>query len=343
MFEYFFICRGISHRLSSAYHPQSNGRAEVAVKSAKRLLRSNTGSSGTLDTDRFLRAMMQLRNTPDPDCNLSPAAIVFGRPIRDAFAFINRLEKFSNKNIRPIWREAWQRKEEALRERFHRTAEKLNEHSRRLVDLNVGDRCYVQNQTGNFPKRWDRSGTVVEMYDHDSFAVKIDGTGRVTRRNRRFLRKFSPVSPVIQFQQLHTDLTKQTGTYTAYRPMHSSTSCPHRIPLLQSGQRSSSTPDPRFSAESFRDETPMPATTLTDEEIVNKVTDSDVIVPKKHSLISSPSSSSTDLPPLSIPASTQDNRATQDDQTFDNNIDSTRPRRTVRSPLRYEPETGAWI
>ena len=118
---------------------------------------------------------------------------------------------------------------------------------------------------------------------------------------------------------------------------------PHPIPLLQSGQRSSSTPDPRFSAESFRDETPMPATTLTDEEIVNKVTDSDVIVPKKHSLISSPSSSSTDLPALSIPASTQDNRATQDDQTFDNNIDSTRPRRTVRSPLRYEPETGAWI
>ena len=61
-------------------HPQSNGRAEVAVKSAKRLLRSNTDSSGTLDNDRFLRAMMQLRNTQHPDCNTSPAEIVFGRP-----------------------------------------------------------------------------------------------------------------------------------------------------------------------------------------------------------------------------------------------------------------------
>ena len=33
---------------------------------------------------------MQLQDNPDPDCNVSPAMmIVLGRPIRDAFAFIN--------------------------------------------------------------------------------------------------------------------------------------------------------------------------------------------------------------------------------------------------------------
>ena len=51
---------GVNHRISSAYNPQSNGRAEVAVKSAKRLLRSNTRPCGSIDTDRFLRAMVQL-------------------------------------------------------------------------------------------------------------------------------------------------------------------------------------------------------------------------------------------------------------------------------------------
>jgi len=55
-----FLSRlGVRHRLSSAYYPQSNGRAEVAVKSTKCLLRSNMGPAGTLDTDNFLRAMMQ--------------------------------------------------------------------------------------------------------------------------------------------------------------------------------------------------------------------------------------------------------------------------------------------
>ena len=85
---------GVKSRISSAYNPQSNGRAEVAVKSAKRLLRSNIGPTGSLDTDKLLRALLQLRNTPDADCNLSPAQIIYGRPIRDAFAFANRLEKF---------------------------------------------------------------------------------------------------------------------------------------------------------------------------------------------------------------------------------------------------------
>ena len=32
-----------------------------------------------------IKAMMHLRNTPDPDCNVSPAKIVFEWPICDAF------------------------------------------------------------------------------------------------------------------------------------------------------------------------------------------------------------------------------------------------------------------
>jgi hypothetical protein len=55
----------VCHRLSSAYNPQSNSHAEVAVKSAKRLLRQNTGPGGTLDTDKMLRGLLKLRNTPE--------------------------------------------------------------------------------------------------------------------------------------------------------------------------------------------------------------------------------------------------------------------------------------
>ena len=48
----------VGHRISSAHHPQSNIRAEVAVKSAKRLLRSNIDYLKRLDNDRFLGTMV---------------------------------------------------------------------------------------------------------------------------------------------------------------------------------------------------------------------------------------------------------------------------------------------
>ena len=190
---------GVRQRISSAYFPRSNGRAEVAVKSAKRLLHSNINASGSLDNDRLLQGLLQLRNTPDPDCHLSPAQIIFGRPIRDTFSFLNRLDKFSNHSVRPVWREAWSDKESALRTRFAKSTEQLNQNARPLPPLNVGDHCFVQNQVGNSPRKWDRTGIVVETRPHDQYCVKIDGSGRVTVRNRRFLRKFEPASTAMAF------------------------------------------------------------------------------------------------------------------------------------------------
>ena len=39
---------------------------------------------------------------------------------------------------------------------------------------------------------------VVDAGPNDQYTVKVDGSGRVTVRNRRFLRKFEPASMVIQ-------------------------------------------------------------------------------------------------------------------------------------------------
>ena len=127
----FLVQWNIRHRVSSAYHPQSNGRAEVAVKSAKRLLRSNVGPCGTLDNDKFLRAMLQLRNTPDSDCKISPAEIIFGRPLRDAFSFVNRGRTNFRLNVDSHWRQAWKLKELSLRNRYARWSARYNAHTKR--------------------------------------------------------------------------------------------------------------------------------------------------------------------------------------------------------------------
>eukprot|EP00090_Calanus_glacialis_P006494 TRINITY_DN15059_c0_g1_i1.p1 TRINITY_DN15059_c0_g1~~TRINITY_DN15059_c0_g1_i1.p1 ORF type:complete len:126 (-),score=26.32 TRINITY_DN15059_c0_g1_i1:818-1195(-) len=66
---------GIHHRLSSAYNPHSNYRAELAMKAGKKLLRNNAGLGGSLETDRVMRAVMQFRNTLMQDCRRSPAPL----------------------------------------------------------------------------------------------------------------------------------------------------------------------------------------------------------------------------------------------------------------------------
>ena len=56
----FLACWGIRHRLSSAYYPTSNSRAERGVKAAKRMIRDNTGPGGNVKNDEVSRALLPI-------------------------------------------------------------------------------------------------------------------------------------------------------------------------------------------------------------------------------------------------------------------------------------------
>ena len=53
----------------------------------------------------------------------------------------------------------------------------------------------VQNQSDNYPLRLDKRGTIVKCEGFDQYQVMIDGSRRLTRRNRRYLRLFTPFQP----------------------------------------------------------------------------------------------------------------------------------------------------
>ena len=55
-FERFLKDWGVTHRLSSAEYPQSNGRAEVSVKTAKRIIFDNVSPNGSLHNDKVAKA-----------------------------------------------------------------------------------------------------------------------------------------------------------------------------------------------------------------------------------------------------------------------------------------------
>ena len=73
-FDAFLNKWNVRRRLSSAHYPQSNGRAEAAVKSIKRISTGNIDkSTGHIDTDRATCAILGHRNTPNQETGISPA------------------------------------------------------------------------------------------------------------------------------------------------------------------------------------------------------------------------------------------------------------------------------
>ena len=88
-------------------------------------------------------------------------------------------------------------RELALAQRHTTRHSSLAEHTKTLEPLKLGSVVSVQNQCGNKPKRWDRSGTIIEVKEHQQYLVKMDGSGRPSLRNRRYLRPITPYSSIL--------------------------------------------------------------------------------------------------------------------------------------------------
>ena len=89
-----------------------------------------------------------------------------------------------------------------------------SEHTRNLPPLKVGDHVYVQNQHGHFPLKWDGHGVVVEVKQNHKYNVQLDGSRQTTLRNRKFLRRLTPVS---QKESLQDDTPIEAPHHTISR------------------------------------------------------------------------------------------------------------------------------
>ena len=169
----------IHHRKSSVGYAQSNGRAEVGVKTMKRILRNNLSADGSLNNDKVLAAILEYRNTPLPDIELSPAQILFHRQLRDAIPTHR-----SQYHLHKDWVIAAEEREQLYAKRNKAMVDNYNQHTRPLRELSIGTEVLIQEKNN----KWNKQGIVVECLPYRQYRIKVNGSGRLTLQNRRFLR-----------------------------------------------------------------------------------------------------------------------------------------------------------
>ena len=149
------------------------------MKSAKRLLRDNTGPGGSLDADKVSVAILQYHNTPLRGVDKSPAQLAMGRQLRDGVPVHKQHYK-----VDVHWQHTLRTRErEAARQQETWTISQGT--PKTLPTLAIGTQVLIQDQAS---KLWDRRGVVTEVLPFRQYSIKLDGSGRITLRNRRHLR-----------------------------------------------------------------------------------------------------------------------------------------------------------
>ena len=157
------------------------------MKSAKRILLGNIDPrTGNLDTDAAAKAIMLHRNTPTQDTGIAPSVMLFGRPLRDHLPQMKR-------ELRPEWKAINDAREMALAKRVFKPIPSTDDR-KELRPLEIGDSVQIQNQAGSHPNKWSNTGVVSEVLPYRQYNVVVDGSRRVTLRNRKFLKKIDPIA-----------------------------------------------------------------------------------------------------------------------------------------------------
>ena len=190
-FKKFLEDWGVRHRISSAHYPQSNGRAEVGVKAAKRIIYDNTAADGSLNSDKATRAMLQYRNTPQKDIGLSPAQMLLHRQLRDHLPADAKLYQPNRE-----WLISATDREKAFEQRNERLASRYNQSAHPLPPLSVQTPVLIQTKRGT-KTSWNRSGVIVEVLPYRQFRIKMDGSNRLVLRNRRYLKPIANRCPIM--------------------------------------------------------------------------------------------------------------------------------------------------
>ena len=169
----------IHHVKSSPQYPKGHAYAELAVKTAKKLLWAAKSGKKKVDMDKFNEMLLQYHNTPGKD-GVSPAEKMFGRKLQDVGAmFLGCSEWFDTNDAE------WLQRARDLRRKIKESQHIMSEsRHNQLGELKPGEFVAMRNRIGGTMWRWNEYGQVVH-YDkltHKVYLVTVEGFLKIRNR-----------------------------------------------------------------------------------------------------------------------------------------------------------------
>jgi len=174
----------IQHTASSPHHPKSNGHAEATVKQVKRLIHCTWSPKlRRVDPDEWLKAILLFRNTPRYPTGVSPSELLFGHQLRDMIP-TPREEYLPNLKAK-------------VTEKLEKAKLIPTKPGTKLPILQPGQEVFIQDP---ITKRWTKEGKILRQAQNNREYMIETKSGKVFRRNRRFLKPKPAEVPKIPSQ-----------------------------------------------------------------------------------------------------------------------------------------------
>ena len=141
LFQQFLKTWCVKYRPISVTYPINNGKAEFAVKTAKKIVNGNTDPQSSLDNNEAARTILLYHNTPIQSIGQSPTKLLLHRQL---CKFLPSRHIFYQ--LHPEWAIAAQCHEASLHQCNSWMMKKYNKYNHNIHPLQKGDRVAIQNQ-----------------------------------------------------------------------------------------------------------------------------------------------------------------------------------------------------